>query len=136
MKEIRVMIVDDHAVVRKGVEMIISDAPLMELVGEADNGRSAIEQIEKLQPDVILMDLVMSQGDGLDAIAEIKHNHPQIKILVLTMYEDNLRISAALEAGADGYLLKQGDGEGAITCHHKSSAWRDAPSPACCPPVG
>ena len=111
MNQIRVLIADDHAVVRKGIQMIIGTEPTIQLVGEAKNGREAVYQAQRLRPDVILMDLVMPEEDGLAALTEIKRGHPNIKIIVLTTFEDDHRIQTALEAGADGYLLKDADGE-------------------------
>lgn len=110
MRQIRVLIVDDHAVVREGMRMIMSTENTLQVVGEAKDGLDAIHQVESLQPDIILMDLVMPKG-GIEAIAEIKHRFPHIKIIVLTTFEDELRIKAAMGAGADGYLLKEADGE-------------------------
>jgi DNA-binding NarL/FixJ family response regulator len=111
MKRIRVLIADDHAIVRKGIQMIVNTEPTMQLVGEAEDGRDAVTQTQHLQPDVVLMDLVMPDGDGISAIAAIKREHPHIKIIVLTTFEDNYRTLASLKAGADGYLLKDADGE-------------------------
>lgn len=111
MKQIRVLIVDDHTVVRLGVHMMISTEPTVKVVGEAKDGQNAIRQAKHLRPDIILMDLVMPQGDGAEAIAEIKRNDPNVKIIVLTTFDDEIRISTAMEAGADGYLLKDADGE-------------------------
>ena len=111
MNQIRVLIADDHAVVRKGIQMIIGTEPAIQLVGEAKNSSEAVYQAQRLQPDVILLDLVMPDEDGLEALIEIKRSHPNIKIIVLTTFEEDHRIQAALEAGADGYLLKDADGE-------------------------
>ncbi len=111
MTQIRILIVDDHDVVRKGIQMIVSTEPTIQVVGEAKDGQEAVRQAKSLQPDIILMDLVMPQGDGIEAIAEIKHDYPQIKIIALTTFEDNVRINGAMEAGVDGYLLKDADGE-------------------------
>ena len=111
MNQIRVLIADDHAVVRKGIQMIIGTEPTIQVVGEAKNGSEAVCQAQRLQPDVILLDLVMPDIGGLEALIEIKRCHPNIKIIVLTTFEDDHRIQAALEAGADGYLLKDADGE-------------------------
>ncbi|MBI1877468.1 MAG: response regulator transcription factor [Chloroflexi bacterium] len=111
MKQIRVLIVDDHAVVRLGIQMMISTEPTIKVVGEAKDGQDAIRQVKHLQPDIVLMDLVMPQGDGTEAIAEIKRDCPNIKIIVLTTFDDKTKINAAMIAGADGYLLKDADGE-------------------------
>lgn len=111
MKQIRVLIVDDHAVVRIGIQMMISTEPTIKVVGEAKDGLDAIRQVKHLQPDIVLMDLVMPQGDGVEAIAEIKRDCPNVKIIVLTTFDDDIKIKAAMEAGTDGYLLKDADGE-------------------------
>jgi DNA-binding NarL/FixJ family response regulator len=111
MKQTRLLVVDDHAVVRKGIQMMVSTEPGIEIVAEAGNGQEAVHQACLLQPDVVLMDLVMSQGNGLEAIAAIKRCSPQIKIIVLTTFEDQTRVTEAIEAGADGYLLKDADGD-------------------------
>lgn len=111
MKQIRVLIVDDHAVVRLGIQMMINTEPTIKVVGEAKDGQEAIRQVKHLRPDIVLMDLVMPQGDGVEAIAETKRDYPEVKIIVLTTFDDDLKIHAAMKAGADGYLLKDADGE-------------------------
>jgi DNA-binding NarL/FixJ family response regulator len=111
MKLTRVLIVDDHAIVRKGIQMLLDSEPAIQVVGEAQNGEEVLAQIEQLQPDVVLMDLVMPGEDGIEATALIKRHYPEVKVIVLTTFNDPLRIMAALRAGADGYLLKDADGE-------------------------
>jgi DNA-binding NarL/FixJ family response regulator len=111
MNVTRVLIVDDHLVVRRGIQMLLDTDDSIRLVGEAENGRDAVRNAKALQPDVILMDLVMPNGDGIESIAEIKRSIPNVKIIVLTTFGDEPRAKAALEAGADGYLLKDADGE-------------------------
>ena len=111
MKRTRVLIVDDHAVVRKGIQMIANTEPTIEVVGEAEDGYEAIRQVESHRPDIVLMDLVMPQPDGIKATLKIKHDFPDIKVIVLTTFEDDVKIKAAMEAGADGYLLKDANGE-------------------------
>jgi DNA-binding NarL/FixJ family response regulator len=111
MEKIRVLIVDDHTVVRQGIRMIASTEPTIEIVGEATDGESAVRRVERVRPHVILMDLVMPGEGGLKAISEIKRNHPEIKVIVLTTFEDEDKIKAAMQAGVDGYLLKDADGE-------------------------
>jgi DNA-binding NarL/FixJ family response regulator len=111
MQPINVLIVDDHAVVRQAMRMMLSAEPAIQPVGEANNGREAICQAKNLCPDLILMDLVMPPEDGIEAIAVIKNEYPQIKIIAMTTFLDDLRTSEALLAGADGCLLKDGDGE-------------------------
>lgn len=111
MKKIHVLTVDDHAVVRKGIQMMVNTEPAIEIVGEAQNGQDAIRKVKSLQPDVVLIDLVMPHKDGLEAITEIKRDYPDIKLIVLTTFEDEEKIRAAMQAGVDGYLLKDADGE-------------------------
>ena len=103
---IRILIVDDQKIVRKGLRVLIETKPHLEVVGEAVNGDEAILQTQALQPDVILMDLEMPRKDGIDAIQEIKRENSEARILVLTSYGDDARVFAAVKAGALGYLLK------------------------------
>lgn len=105
-EKIRVLIADDHPVVREGLRGLISFKPGFEIVGEAEDGFEAVLLARKLQPDVILMDLEMPRKSGLDAIKEIKADNPQARILILTSFTDDKKIFASLEAGALGYLLK------------------------------
>ena len=106
MKTIRVLIVDDHPIVRDSLHTLITTEPDLELVGEAANGEEAVKQANELKPDVILMDLVMPVMDGLQAIGEIKRTNPEISILVLTSFSDEDKVFPAIRAGALGYLLK------------------------------
>lgn len=104
--DIRVLIVDDHPVVRRGLRTLIASEPGMEPVGEATNGLEAIEQARALQPDVILLDMVMPQMNGLEAISAIKQENAQMRILVLTSFAEDEKVFPAMKAGALGYLLK------------------------------
>ena len=106
MKKIKVLIADDHAIVREGLRTLLNNAQDMELAGEAENGLEVIALADKIQPDIILMDLVMPKLDGLEAIRTIKQKHPQIPILVLTSFADEDKVFPAIKAGAMGYLLK------------------------------
>jgi NarL family two-component system response regulator LiaR len=106
MNKIRVLIADDHPIVRDGLRTLIITEPGMELVGEAVNGEEAVRMALDQKPDVILMDLVMPIKDGLEAISEIKNVYPNIAILVLTSFSEENKVFPAIRAGALGYLLK------------------------------
>jgi len=103
---IRVLIADDHAVVRHGLQALIDSEPGMEVVGEAEDGIEVLFKVRILEPDVILMDLVMPRKDGLQAIVEIKEDLPDARILVLTSFADDDKVFPAIKSGALGYLLK------------------------------
>jgi DNA-binding NarL/FixJ family response regulator len=104
--QIRILAVDDHAVVRQGIAVLLSTEPDMALVAEASNGREAIQQFRAHRPDITLMDLQMPEMNGLDAITAIRGEFPDAKIIVLTTYKGDVQILRALKAGARGYLLK------------------------------
>jgi len=106
MTNIRILIADDHAIVREGLRTLISSEPGLELVGEAADGNEAVLKARELNPDIILMDLVMPHKDGLQAIKEIKQTNPEIRILVLTSFAEDDKVFPAVKAGALGYLLK------------------------------
>ncbi len=106
VKPIRILIADDHAVVREGVRSLLSIVPDLEIVGEAADGIEAVQRARSLQPDVILLDLVMPRQDGLAAINEIKQENPAAHILVLTSFAEDEKIFPTIKAGAMGYLLK------------------------------
>ena len=103
---IRILIADDHYVVRQGLTALLTPRNGMEVVGEAATGREAVELARTLEPDVILMDMIMPELDGPAAITLIKHENPEARILVLTSFGESKQISAAIQAGALGYLLK------------------------------
>lgn len=105
-KKIRVMIVDDHAVVRSGLSAFLSANLDLELVGEAENGEQAVVRAGLLQPDVMLMDLMMPVMDGVSAIRAIKNKHPGVQIVALTSFQEDELVQNALRAGAVGYLMK------------------------------
>ena len=102
----RIVIAEDHTILREGLRSLLSSNPDFEIVGEAEDGRDAIRCIEKFKPDLVLMDLSMPKMDGLDAITEIKKQSPDTKVLVLTVHKAEEYVFASLKAGADGYLLK------------------------------
>jgi DNA-binding NarL/FixJ family response regulator len=109
MEPIRVLIADDHPLVREGVRALLASVPDMAIVGEAANGEEAIARAAELQPDIILMDLHMPGINGIEATRQILQINPHIEILVLTMLEDDDSVFAAMRAGARGYLLKGAD---------------------------
>jgi DNA-binding NarL/FixJ family response regulator len=104
--QIRILAVDDHALVREGIAVLVGTQPDMTLVAEASNGREAIQQFRTHRPDVTLMDLQMPEMNGFDAIVAIRGEFPDAKIIVLTTYKGDVQIRRALKAGARGYLLK------------------------------
>lgn len=108
-KAIRVLIADDHAIVRRGLRTLITSQPDMEIVGEAINGVEAVQKARTVQPDVILMDMVMPRQTGAAAIREIKKENPQARILVLTSFAEDDKIFPAIKSGALGYLLKDAE---------------------------
>jgi NarL family two-component system response regulator LiaR len=103
---LRVLVVDDHIVVRKGIRALLATEPDIEVVGEAENGKEAVLEAERLRPDVILMDLVMPEMDGIEAIRRITNRRPDARILVLTSFATDDKVFPAIKAGALGYLLK------------------------------
>jgi DNA-binding NarL/FixJ family response regulator len=105
-KKIRVLIVDDHEMVREGLRALLEDEPEMSVVGEARDGVEAVAEAVRLSPDVILMDLVMPNMDGIEAIRGIRKASPASRILVLTSFADPRHVQGAIQAGALGYLLK------------------------------
>jgi two-component system response regulator NreC len=115
MSKIRVMIVDDHALVREGITALLRLYDDVQVVGEASNGSEAIVNAEKLKPDVILMDIAMPGLGGLEATMEIKKRNPEISILVLSQYDDKEYVSRFLKADASGYILKRAVGGELIT---------------------
>lgn len=106
MQAIRVLIADDHAVIRVGLRSLLSAEPDIEVVGEASNGVEAIQEAMELKPDVVLMDLSMPGIDGLGATWELKKTMPEVRVLALTMHESEEYFFPMLEAGASGYMLK------------------------------
>lgn len=122
--DIRVLIVDDHTVVRDGLQALITAEPGMQVVGSAADGVEAVSMARELKPDVILLDLVMPRKDGVQAIQEIKLDNPEARILVLTSFAENHQVFSAIKSGAIGYLMKDTSSEELIqairdTYHNK-----------------
>jgi len=106
MNKQEILIVEDHTILREGIKALLSKEPDLVIVGEADDGRQAIQQCQELEPHVVLMDLSMPNLNGTEAIRAIKQRNPGIKIIALTMHKSEEYVRATLEAGADGYVLK------------------------------
>ncbi|MGH3384417.1 MAG: response regulator [Nocardioidaceae bacterium] len=119
---IRVVIVDDHPLVRQGLEAVLASAAGVALVGQAADGRHAVDLAKELDPDVILMDLQLPVLSGLDATREILVARPETAVLVLTMFEDDDTVHAAVAAGAMGYLLKGANGEDILAAVRSAAA--------------
>ncbi len=111
MESLRILVADDHPLVRKGITTILTTVPGFDVVGQATNGREAVELAMELAPDVILMDLQMPEVTGISAIREILGELPNVRILVVTLFEDDDSVFLALRAGARGYVLKDADEE-------------------------
>ncbi len=116
----RLVIADDHALVRDGLRSILEDEPGLEVVGEAANGQEALDLCRRLQPDLVLMDVRMPDMDGLQATRAIKQEHPSIGILMVTMHENPDYLLEALSAGAAGYVLKGSSGDRLINAIHRT----------------
>ncbi len=112
MDRIRVVIADDHGILREGIRALLANTPDVEVVGEAADGRAAVELCNKLDPDVILMDIAMPGLGGLEATLLLKKEHPRTKVLVLTQYEDREYVRRFLKAGVSGFVLKKAAGSG------------------------
>lgn len=104
---IRVLVADDHAIVREGLGIMLGNQPDMEVVGLATNGREAIRMVDEYQPDVAIMDISMPELNGIEAISQMLPRHPNIKVIVLSIHETKPYVNRALKAGARGYLLKE-----------------------------
>ena len=126
METIRVLIAEDHAIVRAGLKALIATEPGLEVIGDVSNGLEAVAQARALRPDVILMDLSMPHMDGINATREIKSEHPGARILVLTSFIEDDKVFAAIKAGALGYLLKESSPDDllrGIRAVHRGESW-------------
>lgn len=118
---VRVVVVDDHEVVRKGIIAYLKTDPRIDVVGEAESGKESIPIIEKEKPDVVLMDLIMENGNGIEATKKIMEIHPDCRVIILTSYYDDEQVFPALEAGAFSYLLKTSSGTEIVDAILKAS---------------
>lgn len=106
MAKLRILLADDHAVVRQGFKLILNQEPDLEVVGEAANGREATDLVETLKPDLVIMDIAMPEVNGVEATRLIRQNSPACKVLVLSMHRDAVYVRETLRSGASGYILK------------------------------
>jgi two-component system response regulator NreC len=120
---IKILLVDDHTIVRQGLARMLNDQPDMQVVGEAINGRVAVDQAIELDPDIVIMDIAMPQMNGIEAAKRIKKKLPRTKILILSMYSQEHYIHELLETGVSGYLLKDASGRDIVKAIH--AAMRD-----------
>lgn len=106
MNRIRVLLADDHTILRDGIRALLDDQADIEVIGEAEDGLSTVKMVAKLKPDVVIMDIAMPMLNGLEATRQIQRDYPQVKVLILTMHENEEYIRQVLAAGALGYVLK------------------------------
>ena len=118
MDKLRILIADDHAVLRDGLKALVNGQPDMEVVGEAENGRSVLEKVRQLKPHIVLMDISMPDMNGAQATRRLKELFPTIKVLALTAHEDSSYLRHMLEAGASGFLLKRAAADQLIQAIH------------------
>jgi two-component system, NarL family, response regulator LiaR len=126
---IKVLLVDDHMVVRSGLSTVLAVFDDMQLVGEAGDGEEALRLCERLQPDVVLMDLVMPKMDGVAATQTIKERWPQIRVIALTSFKEKEYVEGALKAGASGYLIKNISAEELVNAIRRAAAGQPSLSP-------
>ncbi|MFQ5886512.1 MAG: response regulator [Anaerolineae bacterium] len=129
MKKIRVVLADDHALVRQGISRFLEESGDITVVAEAGDGERALELVAEHQPDIAVIDIRMPKLSGVDLARRIKAEHPQVKILVLTAYDDDPYIFALLQAGADGYILKTADSAQLIQAVRQIAAGEPALDP-------
>ncbi|MEU0402754.1 response regulator transcription factor [Streptomyces sp. NPDC006197] len=118
---LRIVLADDHTVMRAGLVALLASEPTIDIVGEAGDGRAAVELVNRLEPDLALLDLRMPVLDGVGATAEIVAGHPGTRVLILTTYDTDTEIEHAVEAGATGYLLKDATREQLVEAIHSAS---------------
>ncbi len=116
--KIRILLADDHTILRAGLKMMLNAQPDMEIVGEAQDGRQAVQEAQRLLPDIVLMDITMPDINGIEATRQIRRLLPDVRILILTMHEHDEYVFQALRAGASGYMLKEAADTELITALH------------------
>ena len=130
MKRVRVLIVDDHEVVRVGLRTLLSSEPWIEVVGEAVSAATALPEVKRLLPDVVLLDVRLGDGNGFDVCREIQKIEHEVRVLVLTSFADDNVIVEAISAGADGYLLKEVNRDALISAIEKVASGQSVLDPA------
>jgi DNA-binding NarL/FixJ family response regulator len=130
MKRIRILLADDHAVVRQGFKMILDAQPDMEIVGEAANGREAVDLAEQLRPDVVVMDVAMPELNGIEATRRLASSVPHARVVALSMHKDSVYVREILRAGARGYLLKDSGAADLVAAIHAVASGESYLSPA------
>ena len=107
MRSYRIILVDDHSLVRQGIKRILSENPNLDVIGEAADGQEALELIEKSPPDLAILDIKMPRLNGLEAAQKLKERRPEVKVLMLTMHQEDEYLQKAREIGVEGYVLKE-----------------------------
>lgn len=128
--KIRVLLADDHILVRQGIRQFLEEAGDIEVIAEADNGREALRLVAKERPDIAVLDIRMPEITGVEATRRIKLEHPDVRVLILTAYDDDPYVFALLQAGADGYVLKTASADELVEAVRSLSAGDTALSPA------
>ncbi len=129
-KKVRIVLAEDHTLLRQGLRALLSTDPGFEIVGEACDGREAVRCVEKLKPDLLLMDLSMPRMNGMEAIREIKNRHPQTRVIALTVHQQEEYLVTTLQAGAEGYVLKDATHEELVLAIQSVMAGNPYLSPA------
>ena len=127
--KLRIVLADDHTILREGLRSLLSADPNFDIIGEADDGRKAVRCVEKLGPDLLLMDLSMPRMSGMDAISEIKKRYPETKIIALTVHKTEEYLLTTLQAGVDGYVLKDATHDELVMAIHNVMAGKRYLSP-------
>jgi DNA-binding NarL/FixJ family response regulator len=130
LKKLRILLADDHGVVRKGLRFLLETEPDLEVVGEAADGRQAVDLTGELHPDVVVMDIAMPRLNGIDATGQIVRQHPEVGVIMLSMYSDEEYLVRTLTAGAKGYLLKDSAETDLVRAVHSVSDGKPFFSPA------
>ncbi len=130
MNIVRILIAEDHTIVRKGLCSILKNEKDIDVIGEAENGKEAIKQVEELTPDIVVMDISMPLLNGLDATRQIKKRFPEVKVLILTVHSNEEYILEILKAGASGYLVKKAAPEELVSAIHAISRGNSFLSPS------